>query len=252
MRRQRQRERTVDLDEVLLDASNMPSFDTARLEGKRELPITRGNVRVIGLLFLVVAALFLGRIYTLQIVNGDEYRAIAASNSVDRATIIAERGVVYDRTGELLAWNEVDAGDAYDFPVRAYTDRKGLGQILGYVSYPQRDDQGFFFRTEYVGRTGVEAAFDERLRGENGGKIVVTDALGTPVSEHAVEPSQPGDPLTLSIDAGLSEAFHDIIATSTAQAELPERSWRYHGCTHGRADRTDELSVLRSGGDGRR
>lgn len=219
-RRRKKPTRPVDLDEVLLDASNMPAFDTGRLEGKRELPITRGNVRLIGILFLLVALLFFGRIYTLQIVNGEGYRAIAASNSVDRATIIAERGVVYDRRGELLAWNELDSGDEYDFPIRAYTDRKGLGQVLGYVSYPQRDAQGFFFRTEYVGRTGVESAFDAVLRGENGSKIVVTDALGTSVGEHAVEPSVAGDPLTLSIDAALSEAMYDIIATSTAQAEF--------------------------------
>lgn len=219
-RRKRQRTRLVDLDEVLLDASNMPAFDTGRLEGKRELPITRANVRLIGVLFLLVAVLFFGRIYTLQIVNGDEYRAIAASNSVDRATIIAERGVVYDRHGELLAWNELDAGDEYDFPIRAYTDRKGLGQILGYVSYPQRDRHGFFFRTEYVGRTGVESAFDAELRGENGSKIVVTDALGASVGEHAVESSRAGEHLDLSIDAALSEAMYDIIATSTAQADF--------------------------------
>ena len=97
------------------------------------------------------------QIFSLQIVRGDEFRSISENNRVDRAVIIAERGVVYDRNDELIVWNEVDDSGEYDFPIRAYTDRLGLGQVLGYVSYPKRDSRGFFFRTDYLGRSGVES-----------------------------------------------------------------------------------------------
>lgn len=214
----KQKQKIVELDEVLLDATNIPSFNLARLEGKRELPISMRSIYGVGVVFLVVSTLYLGKIFELQVLQGAEYRAIAENNSVDQAVVIAERGVVYDRRGELVAWNEYDERSVYDFPIRAYTDRLGLGQVLGYVSYPRRDNRGFFYRTEYIGRSGVEAAFDEILRGTNGTKIVVADALGEVVGEHAISAGQAGSPLHLSLDAELSEAMYQIIATSSAQA----------------------------------
>ena len=92
----------VDVEEVLLDASNIVGFNRGRLEGKRELPITQRSVRTIWLLFLVIALAFLWKIVTLQVVHGEEYRLIAENNRVDAALIIAERGVVYDRRGEIV------------------------------------------------------------------------------------------------------------------------------------------------------
>lgn len=208
----------VDVEEVLLDASNIPAFNRGRMEGKRELPIARRSVRTIWFLFIVIAIAFLAQIVTLQVVAGDEYRQIAENNRVDQAMIIAERGVVYDRTGEMMAWNEVDESGEYDFPIRAYTDRAGLGQVLGYVSYPKKDSSGFFFRTDYLGRSGAELAFDETLKGNNGKKIIEVDALADVISEYAIDTPSEGNPITLSIDAELSEAMYDIIATSSAQA----------------------------------
>lgn len=210
--------RHVDVEEVLLDASNIPEFNHGRMEGKRELPIAKRSVRTVWFIFLLIMTAFLLQIFTLQVVKGDEYRSVAENNSVDKALIIAERGVVYDRNGELMAWNEVDESGEYDFPIRAYTDRAGLGQVLGYVSYPKRDAKGFFFRTDYLGRSGVELAFDDVLKGANGSKIIEVDALNDVVSEFAIDSPVEGGAITLSIDAELSEAMYDIIATSSARA----------------------------------
>ena len=174
--------RQVDVEEVLLDASNIPEFNRGRMEGKRETPLRRRNVYTIGAIFGLIAAVYFYQVFSLQIVHGSEYRAIAENNRVDRAVVIAERGVVYDRHGEMVVWNEVDESGEYDFPIRAFTDRLGIGQVLGYVSYPKRDSSGFFFRTDYLGRTGVELTYDEVLKGENGSKIIEVDALSNPVS----------------------------------------------------------------------
>ncbi len=217
-RKSRNRRKSVELDEVLLDTMNLSALNLARLEGKRELPISVNSIYFVGLAFLVVAIIFFSKIFTLQVTEGSDYRAIAENNSVNQGVVIAERGVVYDRRDELVAWNEYDNRSVYDFPIRAYTDRLGLGQVLGYVSYPRRDKKGFFYRTEYIGRSGVESAFDGTLRGTNGSKIVIADARGEIVGEHAIEPGQSGAPLYLSLDAELSEAMYQIISTSSAQA----------------------------------
>ncbi len=212
------KKKTFEFDEILLDASNLPSFNTARLEGRRELPVSPYNLLLVGLVFVIAATIFLSQLYTLQIVNGAEMRQISDNNRVDRDVVIAERGVIYDRTGEMIVWNELDFTGRYDFPIRAYTDRLGMGQLIGYVSYPQRDRQGFYFRTEYLGRTGVESAFDEMLRGVNGRRVAEVNARGEIVGQHIVEQIVPGNPLYLSVDAELSEAMYQIISTSTTQA----------------------------------
>ncbi len=210
----------LDLEEVLLDSSNIPAFNQARLEGKRELPILPRTVGFVGLVAIMFGLLFFGKIFDLQVTQGAEFKQIAERNSVDKALIIAERGVIYDRNGELVVWNEVDQRGIHDFPIRAYTNRLGLGQVLGYVSYPKTDSRGFYFRTEYLGRSGVELAYDDQLRGQNGGKIVVVDALSDVVGEHAISGALPGKAINLSIDAELSEAMYQIISTSTTQANF--------------------------------
>ncbi len=212
------KKKEVSFDEILLDASNLPSFNQGRMEGRIELPITKRNVALVGFLFVLVACLFLYKLFMLQIVQGAHYKDISENNTIDKTTIIAERGVVYDRKGELIAWNEDDKSDKYSFPMRAYTDRRGLGQLTGYVSYPLKDKKGFYYRTEYLGRNGVEGAYDAELRGKNGEKIVETNAHGDIVGEHEVEPPIAGKAINLSIDAELSEAMYDVIATATAKA----------------------------------
>lgn len=208
----------VEVEEVLLDSSNMLALNQGRMEGKRELPIKRASVRTVGLIFCTIALVFFYQIFSLQVVRGEEFRAISENNRVSEAVIIAERGVVYDRNGEMLAWNEADKTGEYDFPIRAYTDRLGLGQVLGYVSYPKKDDKGFFFRTDYLGRSGVELAYDNVLKGQNGSKVVEVDALNHPISEYEINLPKSGQELHLSIDAELSEAMYQIIASSSERA----------------------------------
>ena len=218
MRFRYKQKRIVELDEILLDVSNLPSFNTGRMEGRRELPIQPFNVYLVGICFVIVSLAFFGKIFQLQIVEGARFRTVSDNNSVNTNVIIAERGVVFDRRGEPLIWNEFDFSNQYDFPVRAYSDRLGIGQLIGYVSYPKRDKKGFYYRTEYIGRTGVESAFETELHGINGEKIIEQDALGKVVGEHALSAPVEGRELTLSVDAALSEAMYQIISTSSISA----------------------------------
>ena len=214
----RRRKAQMDFEEILLDSSNLPSFDTRRAEGKIEVPISRRSISIVGAFFGLVMVLFLWRLFELQVIAGAEYRERSEQNTLDEATVIAERGVIYDRSGELLAWNEIDESGEHDFAVRAYTDRQGLGQLLGYVSYPKKDSSGFYFRTEYIGRSGVEEAFNNVLSGENGTQLVEVNALGHVISSSVATDSTPGDEIVLSLDAELSEAMYDIIASSSRAA----------------------------------
>lgn len=213
----RRKKQEVTLDEILLDSSNLPAFNTGRLEGRMEKPVAPQSVYAVGAVFLIIVLIFLYRLISLQVVAGEAFRAQSAENVLQSALIVAERGVILDRYDEVIAWNERDHTGQYDFPVRAYSDRNGLGQIVGYVSYPQKDSSGFYFRTEYLGRSGVEEAYNHILAGENGEQLVETTALGEVISASTVRWGTPGTELKLSVDAALSEAMHDIIATTTTR-----------------------------------
>lgn len=215
--RRRRRER-IEYDEILLDATNLPAFNRGRMEGQIERPITVRSLMIVGALFTLIALAFVYRIFDLQVIHGAELRTQSDSNSINEGVVIAPRGVLYDRTGEMLAWNEFDYGDEYDFPVRAYTDRAGLGQLTGYVSYPKQDRHGIYFRTSYIGRTGAEAAFESVLGGTNGTELIEVSARGDVISSHEVSEPEDGSAVYLSVDAALSEAMYRIIETAVEEA----------------------------------
>ncbi len=213
----RRKKPEISFDEILLDSSNLPSFNVARMEGRIELPLREHNIYIVGGIFMLIAIVFFGQLFKLQILEGAELAEKGEQNRLESGLIVAERGIVYDRNNELIAWNEIDTSGQYDFPVRAYTDRRGFGQLIGYVSYPQKDTSGFYFRTEYVGRNGIEESYEEILHGANGKQLMEVNVYGEIISKTAVDPMIPGGQITLSLDAELSEVMYDLIATTTAQ-----------------------------------
>ncbi len=214
----RRSKRGVEFDEIFMDSSNLPAFNQGRLEGRLELPISKRAVLAVGGLFTLIMLAFAGKLFALQVVSGAEYRQRSDNNSIDQGIIIAERGVIYDRAGEMLAWNATDREEERGFSLRSYTDRSGLGQLLGYVSYPQKDKNGFYYRTDYIGRTGLESVYENILHGQNGQQLIEVDASGQVISALTVKRGHIGESITSSVDAGLSEAMYNIIASSTEKA----------------------------------
>lgn len=208
----------MEFDEIFMDSSNLPAFNKGRLEGRLELPIPIKSIYMIGVCFLLVAVIFFGKLIDLQIVHGADYRERGDNNRIDQGLIIAERGVIYDRRGELLAWNSTDYSDEKGFALRAYIDREGLGQLLGYISYPQKDKNGFYYRTDYIGRTGLESAYEDILHGTNGRQIVEENAEGNIISSVTFQQSNPGESLKTSVDAELSEVMYKEINKAVDEA----------------------------------
>ena len=187
------------------------------MEGRMELPLSERSVMFVGLIFFLIVVIFTAQLFNLQVIHGAEFSEKSENNRLDTSLIVAERGVVYDRNGELIAWNELDTTEQYDFPVRAYTDRRGIGQLIGYVSYPQKDSSGFYYRTEYLGRNGIEEAYEDVLHGENGKQIIEVNVHGEVISKNAIDDPVSGEEITLSLDAELSEVMYDWISSTTKQ-----------------------------------
>ena len=204
------RRNEIEPDEIFLDSSNLPKFDTHQFEGRLVSPISKRNITLLTVFFSLVFAALVVKVGNLQIAEGEKYSNRSENNRLRHITVFAPRGVIYDRNGKELAWNIF--GEDKEFALRKYTTLPGFSHILGYVKYPAKDSSGFYYNEDYIGKTGVENSFNGELSGENGLKITETNALGKVQSESVIRPPKEGGNLTLSIDAAVQNKFYESIA----------------------------------------
>jgi len=202
-------DKEINPDEIFLDSSNLPQFDTHQFEGRFEKPISKRTFLILSSAFLLIGFLFIGKLWILQVQKGETYVALSENNRLLHSIIFTERGIVFDRNGEELAWNIADENK--DFSERIYNTIPGLAHIIGYIQYPLKDDADIYYQEAFIGKAGVEKALGEILDGRNGLKIVETDALGEIQSESVLRPPRHGQNVTLSIDAKVQSALYSFI-----------------------------------------
>ena len=99
---------------------------------------------------------------------------------------------------------------------RFYRLGEHAAHVLGYLGEVSRDelaaDPGALHAGDWVGRRGVERAYDRRLRGEDGERVVVVDSRGLPVEEFGRRLGRPGQGLRLTLDAGLQQEAERLLA----------------------------------------
>ena len=83
-----------------------------RLQSSGAAPDSHIDRRVVVAMLIVVAVwgAMLGRLFYLQVVEGDRYRRSAERNSVRTHRLIAPRGMIFDREGLIL----VDSRPSFD------------------------------------------------------------------------------------------------------------------------------------------
>ncbi len=200
----------VEPDEIFLDAKNLPQFDKQQFEGRIEQAISKQTLLVVQSVFLIIFCIFGFRLLYMQGLKGSSYFTQSQQNQLGREPIFAERGVIYDRNGTLLAWNEQPTTDE-PFSRRAYIAQNGFGHLLGYVSYPSKDSSGNFWQTEFIGKDGIEKQYNEILSGQNGTRLIERDVHGKTTLSNQIYKPVPGENVTLSIDARLQANFADAI-----------------------------------------
>ena len=258
--------------------------------------------------FSVVAALLLlalgGRLFQLQVVNGDVYAGRAAADRTVEVPVVAPRGLIFDRAGRPVAvsvpsWTvkvrpadlaeadrfrvlsrvatligadrstlraRLDAftGSPFDLvpiargvrreaalligeeaaelpgvvvavePIRQYLDETGkpggplLSHVIGYTGPIDREeletleDEGYL-RDDVIGKAGIEASFEDELRGRYGRQLVERDASGRQlkVIETIREPT-PGTNLMLTIDADIQRLATQALTWGMEAADVSQ------------------------------
>lgn len=222
----------VEPDEIFLDSKNLQNFDRQQFEGRIEKPISKKTILWLNILFLFFAGIFGIRLFYLQISKGEIYFNRSQNNILEKTIIFTNRGIIYDRNKKELVWNKntnvADVAEALlppvggskasatsAVPIRSYLS-PGFSHILGYVSYPSKDSSGHYWQGEFKGMDGLEKQYDDKLKGENGAKIIETDALGRIYSENIVNAPKQGSDLIISIDAPVQKEMFSLIRDLSA------------------------------------
>jgi len=185
----------------------------------------------------VFCALFisLARLFMLTVVNGEKYRSLAEENRVRLVTIEAARGKIFDRNGKLMADSltnyflkkgenvlsisyeqaqdleksglahedfEGGLGKIFRSVTREYLLGSAAAHILGYTTGVGE---------EGAGRLGIEASYDNFLKGQAGKKLIEVDANERKVSILGSIDPEAGRDLTLTIDATLQKIVYEVL-----------------------------------------
>jgi penicillin-binding protein 2 len=204
-------------DEILIDSQNIGEFDRDQFEGRIEQPLARRSFLFAGSIIAIAILGLMVRAGNLQILHGTAYAKQADDNQLAQQVIVADRGIIVDRNGVPLAYNErASVTDA--FAKRVYSTFRGLAHDVGYVKAPAKDSSGTYYRDVFEGMDGVEEAYNAELAGVNGSKLTETDAHGAVVSESVQSPAVPGQKITLSLDALVTQGLYDTIAKVAQQS----------------------------------
>ena len=199
------------------------------------------------LTLLVVVAVLVGRLFHLTIIQGSKNRFLAENNRIRLVELTAPRGKILDRSGQILADSAIkyflkndnderlinedqaleletrglagenftgELGRVVKINGRIYPFGDVLAQVIGYTSEVQGGDLGKnsdLESGEYVGRLGLEAAYENILRGVNGKKIIEVDARGQTISILDELKQTPGQDLTITIDLALQARANEIL-----------------------------------------
>ena len=205
-RRRRRVSPDIDPDVIFLDSRNLPEFDNQQFEGRIEKPISKFAITTLFVASVLMMTLFLNKVWTLQIVQGASLRTASIENSLRATPLFAPRGIIYDRTQMPLAYNE--NGE------RVYAEFPGLAHVVGYVSLPtEKDIERGAYSQEYLGRDGLERAFNDVLTGTHGLRIEEIDVKGNIRSSSMLRDPLPGENITTSIDVRVQSKLYELIAS---------------------------------------
>ncbi len=103
-------------------------------------------------------------------------------------------------------------------PIREYPYDEVCSHIIGYLGFINDRELRLpayksYARDDLVGRSGIEARYQEHLRGEDGQRQVEVNARGRELSAYTTIPAQSGKNLELTIDIDLQQHAFDLLGT---------------------------------------
>ncbi len=135
------------------------------------------------------------------------YKAVTIANNIKRDTAF----IIYQKL------NDLPGVDVSLEPVRYYPFGNLASHILGYVSSITGSEEtvyelmGYDSSTDLVGASGIEAAFEDQLKGNKGGTTVKVNSQGRETETLFQLESYPGNNVHLTIDKDVQYAAQEAL-----------------------------------------
>lgn len=108
---------------------------------------------------------------------------------------------------------------------REYQLLPGISHILGYTGKASEEDlkeYPHYYLSDWTGKSGVEAVYEDYLHGENGVEYIEVDSTGNIVRVMADDKNREpasGNSITLYLDSGLQEVSHQALTEALVEAK---------------------------------
>jgi penicillin-binding protein 2 len=106
-------------------------------------------------------------------------------------------------------------------PLRRYQSEAGLAHLLGYIGRVNEDelrDHSYLLPVDFIGKDGIEAQYDQKLRGQNGVVKTEVDASGRPLRVIGEQANRSGEDVALTINYELQKQLAAAIAEQMPKA----------------------------------
>lgn len=160
--------------------------------------------------------------YEIDINGYSSYWPVTLAKNISEASMLK----IEEQSNVLSGVNIVS------FPTRKYLAGNVGSHIIGYVGpissteYDERKELGYS-QNDIIGKTGIEATFEEFLRGENGTKRIEMDSKGIVSDEIETKDSVMGDSVVLTIDMDLQAKAEEVLEKHVKAIQNGEFSERF-------------------------
>ncbi|WP_252246598.1 penicillin-binding transpeptidase domain-containing protein [Clostridium sp. ZBS4] len=160
------------------------------------------------------------------------YKAVTIASNIKKDTAF----IVYQKL------NSLPGIDVNLEPVRYYPNQELASSALGYVSSidsSQSDKyelRGYDVSSDLIGKSGIESAFEEQLKGVKGGTTVKVNSQGRVTEELFKLQSYPGNDVHLTIDSEIQYAAEHAFADgikNIRENDYDSDGSRYSNATRG-------------------
>lgn len=160
--------------------------------------------------------------YEIDINGYSSYWPVTLAKNISEASMLK----IEEQSNVLSGVNIVS------FPTRKYLAGNVGSHIIGYVGpissteYDERKEFGYS-QNDIIGKTGIEATFEDFLRGENGTKRIEMDSKGIVSDEIETKDSVMGDSVVLTIDMDLQAKAEEVLEKHVKSIQNGEFSERF-------------------------
>lgn len=213
---------------------------TRKLSGKRNVFTKEYKVReyFAPLFFCFIVTLLVGKLFWVQIIQGNYYINISDTNRTRTVPVYAPRGVILDRNNKPLVYNipgfretingktkllsqeealtliskgkknlEVDN-------LRSYPYNEMFAHVIGYVGQVSPEELNTEKYSEYsgndlVGKIGLENEYEAVLKGFDGKQLAEVDSLGKIVRKLGQTDPIPGQDIKTNLDLDIQKSVFE-------------------------------------------